>query len=133
MFLGKLLRGFIHSNENALLPLNENEFFVPTTRNQTMFAMDKLFRLFKGSNKFQSANDMSHGKQNFRIGFLPDSQTQQIRAFLFTVNMNVTFNSFTVQHAYYNQLQNYFQQCLDKLKLSKNASNRQIYQQIKHG
>ncbi len=90
--------------------------------------MDRLFQLFKGSNKLQStsAND------NFRIGFLPDGKTQEIRAFLFTVNMNVTFNSFAVQHAYYNKLQEYFQERLEQLRVSE-GSNGHVYKQVKHG
>lgn len=94
--------------------------------------MNSLFNLFKGSNKFQSANDMTRGNENFRIGFLPDGKTQEIRAFLFTVNMNVTFNSYAIQDAYYNKLQTYFQKRLDQLKLIE-GSNGHVYKQVKHG
>lgn len=95
-------------------------------------AMERLFGLFKGSNRFQSANDDTRGNDNFRIGFLPDSKTQEIRAFLFTVNMNVTFNSFSVQHAYYQRLQNYFLKRLEHLRLTEGI-NGNVYQQVKHG
>ncbi len=95
-------------------------------------AMKRLFDLFKGSNRFQSTNDDARGNNNFRIGFLPDAKTQEIRAFLFTVNMNVTFNSFAVQHAYYQRLQSYFQKRLEILKLSE-GTNEHVYRQVKHG
>jgi hypothetical protein len=127
-----LLRGFVNTNKEALLSADDNEFFVPATRNQTVCAMDRLFGLFKGSNQFQSANDNARGTENFRLGFLPDSKTQEIRAFLFTINMNVTFNSFSVQHAYYQKLQDYFQKRLEQLRLSE-GPNGHVYQQVKHG
>ena len=95
-------------------------------------AMNRLFHLFKGSNTFQSANDVSGGNKDYRIGFLPDIKTKEIRAFLFTVNMNVTFSSFAIQHAYFIKLQNYFQNCLEKLRLSE-GPNEHVYKQVKHG
>ncbi len=94
--------------------------------------MERLFNLFKGSNRFQSTNDDSRGNDNFRIGFLPDEKTKEIRAFLFTVNMNVTFNSFTIQDAYYKKLQNYFQKQLELLRSSE-GPNENVYKQVKHG
>ncbi|CAF3558272.1 unnamed protein product [Rotaria sp. Silwood1] len=130
--IGQLLRGFVTSTKEKSLPLNDQEFFVPPTRNQTILAMERLFNLFKGSNKFQSANDMTRGNENYRIGFLPDSKTQEIRAFLFTVNMNVTFNSYAVQDVYYNKLQTYFQKRLEQLRLSE-GPNGHVYKQVKHG
>lgn len=122
------MRGFIQSDRRPLSSVNEKEFFVPRTRNQTVYAMERLFQLFKGSNRFQS----SGGNDDFRIGFLPDQKTKEIRAFLFTVNMNVTFNSFSVQHAYYNRLQSYFEKRLEQLRLTE-GSNGHVYQQVKHG
>ncbi|CAF0882361.1 unnamed protein product [Adineta steineri] len=126
--IGQLLRGFTTSDKKSLISSNDKEFFVPSTRNQTIDAMERLFRLFKGSNQFQSAN----ANDNIRIGFLPDKITKQIRAFLFTVNMNVTFNSYSVQNAYYNKLQTYFEKCLEKIKLE-GGSNEHVYKQVKHG
>ncbi|UJR30169.1 hypothetical protein I4U23_017709 [Adineta vaga] len=126
--IGRLLHGFVRSDTKTFLSLDDKEFYVPSTRNQTVYAMERLFQLFKGSNQFQSGG----GNDNFRIGFLPDRQTRQIRAFLFTINMNVTFNSFTVQHAYYNKLQTYFEKCLEQLKLTE-GSNGHVYKQVKHG
>jgi len=132
LFLGQLLRGFVPSDRKTLLASNDKEFFVPKTRNETIIAMERLFGLFKGSNRFRSTNDDSRGNDNFRIGFLPDAKTQEIRAFLFTVNMNVTFNSFTIQHAYYQKLQNYFQKRLEHLRLTE-GPNENVYEQVKHG
>jgi hypothetical protein len=132
LFIGQLLRGFLNVDKKTLLASNDNEFFVPETRNQTIVAMDRLFRLFSGSNRLKSANDKNRGNENFRIGFLPDAKTNKIRAFLFTVNMNVTFNSFSVQHAYYEKLHNYFEQFLEQLRLTE-GSNGHVYQQVKHG
>lgn len=94
--------------------------------------MERLFNLFKGSNRFQSTNDDTRANDNFRIGFLPDSKTHEIRAFLFTVNMNVTFNSYSVQDAYYHKLQNYFLKRLEHLRLTE-GTNGDVYQQVKHG
>lgn len=95
-------------------------------------AMEKLFGLFKGSDRFQSMGNDVRGNDNFRIGFLPDSKTQEIRAFLFMVNMNVTFNSFTVQHAYFHRLQTYFEKRLEQLRLAE-GTNGHVYRQVKHG
>jgi hypothetical protein len=131
-FVGQLLRGFVTKDRQTLLASNDKEFFAPETRNETVMAMGRLFNLFKGSSRFQSTNDDVRGNNNFRIGFLPDAKTQEIRAFLFTVNMNVTFNSFTVQHAYYNRLQSYFQKRLENLRLSE-GPNENVYKQVKHG
>ncbi|CAF4102545.1 unnamed protein product [Rotaria socialis] len=130
--IGQLLRGFVTPDKNTSTSMYDEEFFVPTTRNQTIEAMSRLFNLFKGSNKFQSANDMTRSNEDFRIGFLPDSRTKEIKAFLFTVNMNVTFNSYSVQDAYYNKLQNYFQKRLEQLKISEGL-NGHVYKQVKHG
>jgi hypothetical protein len=130
--LGQLLRGFVAKDRQTLLAANDKEFFAPASRNETVMAMERLFDLFKGSNRFQSTNDDARGNNNFRIGFLPDAKTQEIRAFLFTVNMNVTFNSFAVQDAYYHRLQSYFQKRLEQLRLSE-GPNENVYQQVKHG
>ncbi|CAF4953659.1 unnamed protein product, partial [Rotaria socialis] len=46
--------------------------------------------------------------------------------------MNVTFNSYSVQDAYYNKLQNYFQKRLEQLKISEGL-NGHVYKQVKHG
>lgn len=132
VFQGQLLRGFVATDKDALLSSNDQEFFIPPTRNHTVMAMERLFALFKGSNKFQSANDITRGDENYRIGFLPDGKTQEIRAFLFTVNMNVTFNSYAIQNAYYNRLQTYFQKRLEQLRLSE-GPNGHVYKQVKHG
>ena len=94
--------------------------------------MDRLFKLFSESNQFQSTDSNPRGDDYFRIGFLPDSINKEIRAFLFTVNMNVTFNSFAVQDNYYYQLQNYFEKHLEQLRLVE-GSNGHVYQQVKHG
>ncbi|CAF3652461.1 unnamed protein product, partial [Rotaria sordida] len=130
--IGQLLRGFVTPDNNTLLQSNDQEFFVPSTRNQTIMAMERLFNLFKGSTKFQSANDMTRENEKTRIGFLPDSKTYEIQAFLCTVNMNVTFNSYAVQDAYYKKLQNYFQKRLEQLRLS-DGPNGHVYKQVKHG
>lgn len=127
-----MLRGFTKTNQSSLSQARDDEFFIPATRNQTVLAMERLFRLFSGSNQFQAANDNQRNHDNFRIGFLPDAKTKEIRAFLFTVNMNVTFNSFAVQDDYYHRLQTYFQKRLDQLKLSEGI-NGHVYQQVKHG
>jgi hypothetical protein len=94
--------------------------------------MERLFDLFKGSNRFQSTSDDIRRNDNYRIGFLPDATTKEIRAFLFTVNMNVTFNSFAVQDAYYQRLQSYFERRLEKLRLTE-GPNGYVYKQVKHG
>ncbi len=131
-FLGQLLRGFVNSDRRKLLSSNDKEFFVPETRNETVMAMERLFNLFKGSNRFQSTSADTRGNENFRIGFLPDGKTKEIRAFLFTINMNVTFNSFAVQDTYYHKLKNYFQKHLEQLRLSE-GTNGNVYKQVKHG
>ena len=94
--------------------------------------MERLFGLFKGSDRFQSMGNDLRSNENFRIGFLPDAKTQEIRSFLLMVNMNVTFNSFTVQDAYYHRLQSYFEKHLEQLRLSE-GNNGHVYEQVKHG
>jgi hypothetical protein len=92
-----------------------------------MAAMNRLFQLFIGSDRFLSGNN-----EQFRVGFLPDSTTRIVRAFLFTVNMNVTFNSFAVQDDYYHRLQNYFEDQLEQLRMVE-GTHGHVYQQVKHG
>ena len=130
--IGKLIRGFTRKTAKFSSKENDNEFYVPRTRNETIIGMEGLFNLFKGSNRLSSANDNSRNSQNFRIGFLPDAKTQRIHAFLFTVNMNVTFNSYSVQDEYYHKLQTYFEKRLEHLKLTE-GPNGHVYQQVKHG
>lgn len=79
-----------------------------------------------------AAGDSSRGSENFRLGFIPDAQTLRLRGFLFMVNMNVTFNTFSVQHAYYQKLRDYFEQRLEQLKLSEGVDGH-VYEQVKHG
>jgi hypothetical protein len=110
---------------------NENEFFVPPTRNQTLIAMNRLFKFFGESDQVLSDNS-KRGSENFRLGFLPDAKTHQLRALLFIVNMNVTFNSYSVQHDYYLKLHDYFQERLEQLQLSE-GPNGHVYEQVKHG
>jgi hypothetical protein len=43
--------------------------------------------------------------------------------------MNVTFNSFAVQHAYYHKFQTYFQKPLEELRLSE-SHNGHVYKQL---
>ena len=109
-----------------------DEFYVPSTRNQTMTAMKRLFRFFSESNQIASSTGGARSKENFRLGFLADAQTEHLRAFIFLVNMNVTFDKFTVQNEYYEKLNNYFQTRLEQLKLSE-GSNAEVYEQVKHG
>ena len=111
---------------------NENEFFVPPTRDQAKIAMDRLFRFFSESNQMLSSSDPNRGTDHFRLGFLPDAKTLDLRAFLFIVNMNVTFNTFSVQHAYYQKLHEYFEKRLEQLHLSEGLDG-QVYEQVKHG
>jgi len=125
--IGQLLRGFTEKNQT-----NSNEFYFPSNRNQTIVAMNRLFKFFSHSNQFQSANDNQRQYEHFRIGFLPDPQTNEIRALLFTVNMNVTFNSYSVQDDYYHRLQTYFSKRLEQLRLSEGV-HPHVYQQVKHG
>jgi hypothetical protein len=129
---GQLLRGFTKTDQNSLLASNDREFFIPSTRNETVIAMERLFRLLSDSNQLQSGDNDQRAPAAFRIGFLPDAKTKEIRAFLFTVNMNVTFNSFAVQDAYYNNLQTYFEKRLEQLKLAE-GPNGHVYRQVKHG
>ena len=128
---GQLLRGYTNTDQNSLLASNDREFFIPSTRNETVLAMGRLFRLLSDSNQLQSGDDQ-RAPDAFRIGFLPDATSKEIRAFLFTVNMNVTFNSFAVQDEYYNSLQTYFEKRLEQLKLAEGA-NGHVYRQVKHG
>ena len=132
-FPGQLLRGFLenHLDDNSLAKA-EQEFYVPSTRNDTIIAMNRLFRFFSESNQILSAGDGNGGSENFRLGFLPDPKTHHLRAFLFTVNMNVSFNSYSVQHSYYQKLQSYFEQRLEQLRLSEGTSGH-VYEQVKHG
>ena len=125
--IGQLLRGFLYSTPQEY---QDEQFFVPPTRNETIIAMNRLFRFFSESNQILSAG--SEGSENFRLGFLPDAETLHLRAFLFLVNMNVTFNSYTVQHAYYEKLQDYFQTKLEQLKLAA-GDQAFVYEQVKHG
>ena len=130
-FIGKLLRGYINKRP-ADLDSNDNEFRSPETRNDTVIAMNQFLKLFSESNLFPSSSDVNGGSNIFRLGFLPDVKTNQLRAFLFIVNMNVTFNTFSVQHAYYKKLEEYFRKCLEQLKLSE-SPNGHLYEQVKHG
>ncbi|CAF0835282.1 unnamed protein product [Rotaria sordida] len=130
--IGQLLRGFLTSNSNNDIKYNENEFFVPSTRNDTMIAMNRLFRFVSDSKQVLSSNDGNRGSDNFRLGFLPDPKTYYLRAFLFLVNMNVTFDTFSVQHAYYQKLEEYFDKRLEQLELSEGL-NGHVYEQVKHG
>jgi hypothetical protein len=94
--------------------------------------MNRLFKFFSESNQLLSSGDSNRGSNNFRLGFLPDAKTHQLRAFLFIVNMNVTFNAFSVQHEYYQKLHEYFENLLEQLKLSEGL-NGHVYEQVKHG
>lgn len=94
--------------------------------------MNRLFKFFSESNQLVSSGDSNRGSDQFRLGFLPDAETQRLRAFLFLVNMNVTFDSFSVQNAYYEKLQKYFEQRLEQLRLSE-GSDGNVYEQVKHG
>jgi hypothetical protein len=132
LILGQLLRGFSGIDQAALINANDNEFFVPSTRNETIMAMNRLFRLFSSSNRFQSAKDNARHQEDFRIGFFPDAKTGSIKALLFTVNMNVTFNSFAVQDNYYHRLQTYFNKRLEQLRLVE-GTHGHVYRQVKHG
>ncbi|CAF3371762.1 unnamed protein product [Rotaria sp. Silwood1] len=130
--IGQLLRGFLTPNPNNDIKYNEKEFFVPPTRDDTKIAMNRLFKFFSDSNQLVSSNDGNRGSDNFRLGFLPDPKTYQLRAFLFLINMNVTFDTFSVQHAYYQKLEEYFEKRLEQLKLSEGL-NGHVYEQVKHG
>lgn len=132
LFLGQLLRGFLKTNSRTYTPYNDKEFFVPPTRQDTVTAMDRLFKFFSESNQLASAGDSSRGADHFRLGFLPDAKTHELRAFLIIVNMNVTFNTFTVQHDYYEKLHDYFEKRLEQLKLFEGL-NGHVYEQVKHG
>ena len=130
-FPGQLLRGFLETRQDEdSLSKVEREFYVPSTRNQTVIAMNRLFRFFSESNQVLSAG--SSGSENFRLGFLPDAETHHLRAFLFMVNMNVSFNSYSVQHSYYQKLQHYFEQRLEQLRLAEGTAGH-VYEQVKHG
>ncbi len=131
LFLGHLLRGFLHSTPTNYSPYNDNEFFIPPTRNDTKIAMTRLFKFFSESNQLASSGDSNRGTDHFRLGFLPDAKTHRLRAFLFMVNMNVTFNTFSVQHAYYEKLNDFFEKRLEQLKLSEGL-NGHVYEQVKH-
>ncbi len=129
MFLGQLLQGFLNKNPSPLPP---NQFFVPPTRNATIVAMNRLFKFFSESNQLISSGDSNRGSDHFRLGFLPDAKTLHLRAFLFLVNMNVIFNTYSVQNAYYEKLHEYFDKRLEQLKLSEGV-NGHVYEQVKHG
>jgi hypothetical protein len=131
-FVGQLLRGFLNTNRNNYISYKDNEFFVPPTRNDTFIAMNRLFKFFSESNQILSSGDSNRGSNHFRLGFLPDSKTHHLRALLFIVNMNVTFNTYSVQHAYYEKLNEYFEKRLEQLKLSEGL-NGHVYEQVKHG
>ena len=94
--------------------------------------MTRLFQFFSSSNQVASAADRSASSIDFRLGFLPDAKTQELRLLLFIVNMNVTFNTYTVQDEYFQKLQNYFETKLEQLKLSEGADPH-VYNQVKHG
>ena len=126
---GQLLQGFLTKNPS---PLPANQFFVPSTRDDTLLAMNRLFKFFSESNQLISSGDSNRGSEQFRLGFLPDARTHRLRAFLFLVNMNVTFDSYSVQHAYYEKLHQYFEQRLEQLKLAE-GSETNVYEQVKHG
>ena len=130
---GQLLRGFLYSSPTDFSSkTTETEFFVPSTREDTQLAMTRLFRFFSDSNQMVSSGDRASSTDNFRLGFLPDAKTKQLRAFLFLVNMNVTFNTYSVQDDYYQKLHHYFQTRLEQLKLSE-GSDGHVYNQVKHG
>lgn len=97
-----------------------------------MIAMERLFKFFSDSNQLASSGDSNRGSQNFRLGFLPDAKTRHLRAFLFIVNMNVTFNTYSAQNEYYEKLHEYFDQRLEQLKLSEGVDGH-VYEQVKHG
>ncbi|CAF0737563.1 unnamed protein product [Adineta steineri] len=126
--IGHLLHGFLNPNSRGDSSYNENEFFIPATRNDTVLAMNRLFKFFSASNQVSGdrAND------DFRLGFLPDGKTHDLRALLFLVNMNVTFDAYSVQDAYYGKLHHYFDQRLEQLKLSEGPEGH-VYEQVKHG
>ena len=94
--------------------------------------MERLFGFMGESNRLQSDEKTSRNADDHRIGFMPAPNSTRIRAFLFTVNMNVTFNSYAVQHEYYESLQSYFEERLEQLRLSEGV-NPYIYPQVKHG
>ena len=128
--IGHLLQGFLNQNPSAS---PGNEFFVPSTREDTLIAMNRLFKFFSESNQLASSGgDSNRGSNHFRLGFLPDAKTHQLRSFIFIVNMNVTFDTFAVQHRYYEKLHEYFEQRLEQLKLSE-GGNQHVYEQVKHG
>ncbi len=129
MFLGQLLQGFLNKNP-SILPANQ--FFVPPTRKDAQVAMNRLFKFFSESNQLIASGDSNRGSDHFRLGFLPDARTHHLRAFLFIVNMNVTFDTYSVQNAYYEKLHEYFDQRLEQLKLSEGV-NGHVYEQVKHG
>jgi hypothetical protein len=97
-----------------------------------MIAMNRLFKFFSESNQLVSSGDTNRGSEHFRLGFLPDAKTHNLRAFLFIVNMNVTFNTYSVQHDYYEKLHQYFEKRLEQLQLSEGLEGH-VYQQVKHG
>lgn len=119
-------------NSSIASRYDENEFFVPSTRSETYSAMKKLFKFFSSSNQMAASSDTTRGSDNFRLGFLPDPKTHNLRAFLFLVNMNITFDRFSVQHAYFQKLEEYFEKRLEQLKLSEDV-NGHVYEQVKHG
>lgn len=127
--IGQLLRGFLQQNPT---PLPAKEFFIPPTREATVLAMDRLFKFFGESNQLISSGNSQRGSDSFRLGFLPNARTQQLRALLFLVNMNVTFNTFSAQHQYYQKLHEYFEKRLEQLKLAE-GDNGHVYEQVKHG
>lgn len=128
-FLGQLLQGFLNKNPSSL---PSTEFFVPSTRDETKIAMTRLFKFFSESNQLASPGDSNRGSENFRLGFLPDAKTHNLRAFLFIVNMNVTFDTYSIQHDYYEKLREYFEKRLEQLKLSEGVDGH-VYEQVKHG
>ncbi|CAF2034049.1 unnamed protein product [Rotaria magnacalcarata] len=130
--IGRLLRGFIKKDLSSNSTYDEDEFFVPSTRNETFVAMNQLFKFFNESNQVASSSDSNRGSDNFRLGFLPDPKTHNLSAFLFLVNMNVIFDRYSVQHDYYQKLEEYFEKCLEKLKLSEGLDGH-VYEQVKHG
>jgi hypothetical protein len=121
----------LNKNSNPNSPYIEHEFFVPPTRNDTIIAMNRLFKFFSESNQLASSGDSNRGSDHFRLGFLPDAKTRHLRAFLLIVNMNVTFNTFSVQHDYYQKLNDYFEKRLEQLKLSEGVHGH-VYEQVKH-
>ena len=127
------MRGFLETRQDEdSLSKVEQEFYVPSTRNETVIAMDRLFQFFSESDQGASAGDGNGGRESFRLGFLPDAKTHHLRAFLFMVNMNVSFNSYSVQHSYYQKLQYYFEQRLEQLRLAEGTAGH-VYEQVKHG